>query len=131
MNTPNRSDLRSAGYRMTANVDDTIVGRVAEVVKSAYLLHYVTETDIANASATDVIGRAWMGLVFLRYMQEVEFGTRTGGERKKFEYGDHLQEMATIKGDCAMLLKSLAAMHPLNSKIDDVCGVFYRTQLFN
>lgn len=118
------------GYRMSANADERIVTRCASTVKEAYLLHYVTNDDIAEAAADSVISKTWNALTFLCYCQDVEFGTRTGGEKKRFDYGDHVKEEERLKSDCALLLKALKAKYPEKSKIDDVCRVFFRTQFF-
>lgn len=131
MNTPTKTEIRNAGYRMSANAGDEIVARAAQSVKSAYLLHHVTEAQITAASATDEIGAAWLALTFLAYCQDVEFGTRTGGEKKRFDYGDHVKEERALKADCALKLKALQAVHPATSKVSDICEVYFRTQLFN
>lgn len=131
MNTPSKSEIRNAGYRMSANADDAIVGKCAQAVKAAYLSAFVTDAEITAASATDAIGAAWVALTFLAYCQDVEFGTRTGGEKKKFDYGDHVTEKRALKADCALKLKALQTAHPATSKISDICEVYFRTQLFN
>lgn len=131
MNTPTKSEIRDAGFRMSANAGDEIVARAALSVKNAYLLHHVTEAQVAAASATDVIGAAWVALTFLAYCQDVEFGTRTGGEKKRFDYGDHVAEERALKADCALKLKALQDAYPATSKISDVCEVYFRSQLFN
>lgn len=116
---------------MSVNADDSIVERCAYAVKAAYLLHYVIEDEIERANPSDVIGAAWVALTFLKYCQDVEFGTRTGGEKKRFDYGSHVTEEESLKAECALRLKALQASHPRKSKIDDVCRVFFKTQLFN
>ena len=116
---------------MTANAPAPVVARCAEEVKTAYLLKCVTETDIANAVANSAIGKAWTVLTFLRYMQDTEFATRTGGERKRFEYGDHLAWEASIKNSAARRLSELKLSAGLyHVRFDDVCGVYFRTQFF-
>lgn len=131
MTAPTKADIRSLGYRISANADDTVVSRGASVVLNAYILKHVTQADVTAASLTDEIGGAWAALTFLHFVQDVDFGTRTGGERKRFEYGDALDEMKDLKADVAMKLKALASQHPATAKIDDVCGVYFKTNLFN
>lgn len=133
MTTPTISVIRSAGYRLSANATDEVVSRCATQVKTCYLLHYVEESDITAATATDAIGAAWIVLTYLRYLQDVEFGTRTGGERKRFEYGEHLTWMRAIKAEAATALQALkdAATIDEVTDADDVCEVWFRTQLFN
>lgn len=131
MNAPTAQDIITSGYKMTANAPAPVVARCAEEVKTAYLLKCVTETDIANAVANSAIGKAWTVLTFLRYMQDTEFATRTGGERKRFEYGDHLAWEASIKNSAARRLSELKLSAGLyHVRFDDVCGVYFRTQFF-
>lgn len=131
MEYPAKSTIKDAGFRMSVNADNSIVERCAYAVKHAYLLHHVTEEDIETAYPTDVIGEAWVALTFLKYCQDVEFGTRTGGEKKRFDYGNHVTEEESLKAECALRLKALQASNPRKSNIDDICRVFFKTQLFN
>lgn len=131
MTAPTKSDIKGLGYRMSANADDIVVGYCATIVRDAYLLHYVTQADITSANLGDVIGQAWAALTFLRFLQDTEFGTRTGGERKRFEYGDAADLIGSVKRDVALKLKQLEAVHPKTGEVDDVCYVYFRNQLFN
>ena len=130
MNTPTISDMRGAGYRMSANAANEIVGRCAQAVKRDYLLHYVEEQDITDAQATDAIGRCWLSLTYVSYMQQVEFGTRTGGEKKRFEFGEHLEDMEAAKADAAANLRELEQSHPCKSKVVDTCRIYFKSQIF-
>lgn len=130
MTAPDKYSIRDAGYKMTANAEDATVSRCAGAVKEAYLLHYVTEAQITAASATDEIGRAWQCLTFLRFAQDVEFGTRTGGEKKRFDYGDHLGEMEALKAEAARRLSALNNAHPQATPVADICRVYFRTQFY-
>ena len=47
MQAPTITDLRAAGYRMSANASAEVVARCAAAVLRDYLLHYVTSEDIA------------------------------------------------------------------------------------
>lgn len=131
MNAPTKTTLRTAGYRMTANADDAIVSRCAAVVRDSYLLAYVTAAAVAAAVAGSAIEKAWNALTFVKYLQTVEFATRTGGEKKRFEYGDHLGEMAAAKADAAVALRELEEIRTEDGKPQDVCVIWYKTQLFN
>lgn len=131
MNTPSKSDLISAGYRMSANTADSIVSRAALVVKNAYLLSFVTEAEITAATSTDIIGQAWLALTFLRLVQDNEFATRTGGERKNNQYGQRIEYgLEELKSECNMFLRKLEQAHPKTSPIYDVCSVYFTTQIF-
>lgn len=131
MTAPTKADLIASGYKMTANASDTVVARCANIVLREYILHYVTQADVTAALPASEIGDAWRVLTFLRYMQDEEFATRTGGERKKFEYGDRLTWMAAIKNEAARRLASLYAVHTVDEEVCDVCGIYFKTQLFN
>lgn len=131
MTTPTKSEIRAAGYRLSANAEDAVVSKCAALVRDAYMLHHVTAAELAAAAVGDVIGKAWVALTYLCYCQDVEFGTRTGGEKKRFDYGDHVTEERQLKAVCALKLSELKAVHPATSKISDICEVYFKTQLFN
>lgn len=131
MTAPTKTDLRSLGYRMTANADDNVVARCAAEVKAAYLLHHVTEAQITAAASSSEIGEAWAALTFLRFAQDVDFATRTGGEKKRFDYGTPAYTMEAAKDSAALALKALQQVHPSDGKVRDICSVWFRSQLFN
>lgn len=129
MTAPTVNDLRSAGYRMSANAAAEIVARCAETAKRDYLLHYVTEADITAAAATSAIGRVWCAVTFVAYLQQTEFGTRTGGERKSFSYGEHLTWMQAAKADAATALKELKEAFPPKSDVVDSLEIYFKSQI--
>lgn len=116
MSAPTVEDIREAGYKLTANATPALVGRCANVVKISYL------QDVEDNDATFA---AWVALTYLRYLQDVEFGTRTGGEQKYFQNGEHLQNIETLKAECALLLKGLKV-----TPASDVCNIYLTTQIF-
>lgn len=130
MNAPSKQDLISAGYRMSVNTADSIVSRAALVVKNAYLLSFVTEAEITAATSTDIIGQSWLALTFLRLVQDNEFATRTGGERKNNQYGQRVEYgLEELKSECNMLLRKLDEEHPKKSNVFDICEVYFKTQI--
>lgn len=130
MNTPSKQDLISAGYRMSVNTADAIVSRAALIVKMAYLLAYVSEQEISDATSADTIGQAWLALTFLRLVKDNEFATRTGGERKNNQYGQRIEYgLEELKSECNMLLRKIEDEHPKKSKVFDICEVYFKTQL--
>lgn len=129
MNAPTKSDLQAAGYRVSVNIADAVVARCAADVKSAYLLAHVTEADITASTGNDSIGDAWRTLTVLRMMQDNEFATRVGGEKKRLSYGDHLTDKRQAKTRAAMALHNLNADHPATGEVRDICEVWFRTQL--
>lgn len=130
MQAPTITDLRATGYRMSANASAEVVARCAAAVLRDYLLHYVTSEDITAATTSDAIGRAWLSLTFVAYLQQEEFGTRTGGERKRLSYGDNLSQARAAKADAATALKELSATFPRNSAVSDTCEIYYRNQIW-
>lgn len=129
MNAPTKSDLQTAGYRVSVNIADAVVARCAADVKAAYLLAHVTEADITASTGNDSIGDAWRTLTVLRMMQDNEFATRVGGEKKRLSYGDHLSDKRQAKTRAAMALHNLNADHPATGEVRDICEVWFRTQL--
>lgn len=130
MQAPTITDLRAAGYRMSANASAEVVARCAAAVLRDYLLHYVTADDITAATTSDATGRAWISLTFVAYLQQDEFGTRTGGENKRLSYGDHLSQMRSAKADAATALNELSATFPRKSAVSDTCEIYYRNQIW-
>lgn len=129
MNAPTKSDLQNAGYRVSVNIADAVVARCAADVKAAYLLAHVTEQEISDSQGNDSIGEAWRTLTVLRIMQDNEFATRVGGEKKRLSYGDHLTDKRQAKTRAAMALHNLNADHPATGEVRDICEVWFRTQL--
>lgn len=129
MNAPTKSDLQTAGYRVSVNIADAVVARCAADVKAAYLLAHVTEADITASTGNDSIGDAWRTLTVLRMMQDNEFATRVGGDKKRLSYGDHLTDKRQAKTRAAMALNNLNADHPATGEVRDICEVWFRTQL--
>lgn len=130
MITPTIHHIISQGFRISANARTQEVARCADDVLSAYILHYVTAAEVSAAADGGAIDRAWTALTYIRYMQDVEFATRTGGERKRYDYGDHLTWMEAAKNTAARRLKELEAVRTVNGKPSDVCGIFLKTQFF-
>lgn len=128
---PSKSDIYEAGWRMSANIDDTIVSRCADEVLNAYILKRVDSQAVTDAVKTDVIGKAWIALTFLRIAQDNVFATAVGGEVKNFEYGQIASSFYYIKQGCAVLLKNLESVATLSNEFEDVCEVFFGTQMFN
>ncbi len=130
MQAPTITDLRAAGYRMSANASEEVTARCAAAVLRDYLLHYVTSDDVTEATTSDAIGRAWLSLTFVAYMQQEEFGTRTGGERKRLSYGDNLSQMRAAKADAATALKELSTTFPRKSEVSDTCEIYFKSQIW-
>jgi hypothetical protein len=62
-------------------------------------------------------------------MQDSEFATRVGGEKKRLSYGDHLTDKRQAKTRAAMALHNLNADHPATGEVRDICEVWFRTQM--
>ena len=129
MNAPTKSELQNAGYRVSQNIADAVVARCAADVKAAYLLAHVTEQEISDSQGNDTIGEAWRTLTTLRIMQDSEFATRVGGEKKRLSYGDHLTDKRQAKTRAAMAMDALKKEHPDTGEVRDICEVWFRTQL--
>lgn len=129
MNAPTVNDLRAAGFRMSANAPAEVVARCAETARRDYLLHYVTAEDITDAVVGDVLGRSWCSLTFVAYLQQDEFGTRTGGERKRMDYGEHLSQMRAAKADAAVSLRELSKTYPRITPVVDSLEIFFKSQI--
>lgn len=131
MTAPTKADIIAAGWKMSANISDALVSRCAAEVKTAYLLRRVEESAISAATAADGIGMAWIVLTFLRCAQDDVFATRTGGENKSFNYGQHTNNLEQVKASAAIALKAVDESATKCERYDDICRVFFRTQFFN
>lgn len=129
MDIPTKLDLQAAGYRVSVNIADAVVARCAEDVKTSYLLPCVSSSEIDESDGKDAIGEAWRSLTALRLMQDCEFATRVGGEKKRLSYGDHLTDKRQAKTRAAMAMDALKKAHPATGEVRDICEVWFRTQL--
>lgn len=130
MNAPTREDLREHGYKMSSNANADNVSACASIVRIAYLNKCVSDEIINNSESSGMIGRAWRALTYLCYCQDVDFGTRTGGENKRFEYGTKPQDYKRLKTFAAIALKELTETYPIKSDFDDVCNIYFKNQFY-
>lgn len=130
MEQPTIETIRAKGYRMSANAGAEIVARCAAAVLRDYLQHYVTAEEVEEAADDSELARAWASLTFVKVMQQTEFATRTGGERKRLEYGDHLTWTRAAKADAATALQAVAATWPRKSEVVDSCEIYFRNQIW-
>lgn len=118
------------GYRMSANADEALAARCAAEVRKAYLNVWYTDDEVAAAAEDSDLMQAWCGLTYLRYLQCTSFGTRTGGERKDFDHGMHMNEMKEAKTSCGLWLRVVGKGRPELQPVVDICDLYFRTQLY-
>lgn len=131
MHNPTKADIIAQGYRMSTNANDATVNRCAQEMRHAYMEAYCDASDLTAAHAHDEVGQAWVALTFLRYMQDEEFATRTGGERKRMEWGEKLSRTQALKASVAERLRLLEEKFSKKREVRDLCGIYFKTQLFN
>lgn len=131
MTNPNVTSITANGWKISANANSAQITRCAEEAWECYVSHFVTAAEAAAAAETSSVARLWNALTYLRYVQDVTFGTRTGGENKRMDYGNPPLEVSSIKSSIAVLMKEIEADFGKDSEIVDAFGVYFCSQFFN
>lgn len=135
------ADIRNEGYKLSANTPQALIDRMA-LVASNYILGIFTAYGVEFAE--EMLGLiedtpAYYGLVYIGCVYDEVYATRTGGERKRNDYGvsdtDLLEVKKEIVSTLNIFVKTLAAVgaidevKPLNTSYDPF-GIFFKTQFF-
>lgn len=131
MNTPTVISITANGWKISANANSAQISRCAVEAWECYVSHFVTAAEAAAAAETSSVARLWNALTYLRYVQDVTFGTRTGGENKRMDYGNPPLEVSAIKSSIARLLCLTEENFGKKSEIEDAFGVLFLTQILN
>lgn len=135
------ADIREAGYKLSANTPQALIERMA-LCASNHILGMFTEYGVDFAEEIlELIENtpAYCGLVYIGCVNDEVYATRTGGERKRNDYGvsdtDLLEVKREIISTINLFIKMLAEMgaideiKPLNTSYDPF-GLFFKTQFF-
>lgn len=120
-----RSDMISAGYKLSANIGESQVSRAVKMTKSAYLNPLLGE----GFEETDDVKAAWCCLAFVHMLRDDFFAVQSGGEVKLFDNGSKPSDLRTLKSEAAHLLKAIG--YGKKSRVVDYLNIFYKTQLTN
>lgn len=119
------NDIVTAGYKLSANIGDSQVGRAVKMTKTAYLNPLLGE----GFEETDAVKAAWCCLAFVHLLRDDFFAVQSGGEVKLFDNGSKPSDMRTLKAEAAHLLKAIG--YGKKSHVVDYLNIFYKTQLTN
>lgn len=131
MNAPDVDSIRANGWKLSSNATPAQIARCAEEAWACYVSHFITPPEAAAVADTTSVAKLWNALTFLRFVQDYTFGTRTGGENKRMDYGIPPTELTHIKESVADLLRQTEADYGKDSDFIDVFKVFFKSQFFN
>lgn len=120
-----RDDILSAGYKLSANIDQQCCTRAVKMTRSAYLNPLLGD----GFEETDGVKAAWCCLAFIHLLRDDFFAVQSGGEVKLFDNGSKPSDMRTLKSEAAQLLKSIG--YNRKTRVVDYLDIFLKTQLAN
>lgn len=120
-----KDDIRSAGYKLSANIDAQCCDRAVKMTRSAYLNPLLGD----GFEETDDVKAAWCCLAFIHLLRDDFFAVQSGGEVKLFDNGSKPSDMRALKSEAAQLLKSVG--YSRKTRVVDYLGIFLKTQLTN
>lgn len=135
------ADIRNAGYKLSANTPQALIDRMEDLLSMFFLSlfkNYDTETQeelselfLQNASVS-------CALVYIGCVKDEVYATRTGGERKRNDYGVSDTDLLEVKRGIIVSINSIIQIYstygeleakPLNTSYDPF-GLFFKTQFF-
>jgi hypothetical protein len=125
-------EYQDQGYKLSANVSQTQINQAEEDVKVAYIVPSIG-SELPEVM-TDAQRNAVMALAFLRLSQNNMTVTRSGAKAKNvaesssvwLEQG--LQEQARRCHFYLLVLQKQAGQTGV--KLDDICGIYFKTNFF-
>lgn len=136
------ADIRDEGYKLSANTPQRLIDRMdnfLEIFFASIFNNYDTET---MADLVEMFIRSTpisCGLVYIGCVNDEVYATRTGGERKRNDYGVSDTDLLKVKREIVTSIKSMLQLFsdygmidevkPLNTSYDPF-GLFFKTQFF-
>jgi hypothetical protein len=120
-----KDDIKSAGYKLSANTGEIQVSRAVKMTKTAYLNPLLGE----GFEETDAVKAAWCCLAFVHLLRDDFFAVQSGGEVKLFDNGSKPSDLRTLKSEAAHLLKAIG--YGKKNHVVDYLDIFFKTQLTN
>ena len=130
----NVQDYRADGYGLSQQIDQAVITRAERDVVSAYIVPLVGETPTSEQIEEEPIRSAVMALSFLLISQRSSMITRAGAKLKQTEqsstptYEDVLRQNAPT---CARYLQDIAPLEVISRKVNDVCGIYFKSNFFS
>lgn len=118
------SELRSAGYRVSAQVSDTEVSRAAQEVTEAY----IAKVSSVGQQLTPEQNEAAMQLVTILLIRRSAVATRSGGKEKTSPQLSERADASQGELDNAdrLLRKIQTVAGNISELVDDIASIYYR-----
>lgn len=130
----NAQDYRADGYGLSQQIEQGIITRAERDVVKAYIVPLIGETPTSEQIEEEPMRSAIMALAFLLISQRSSMVTRAGAKIKQTEqsitptYEDVLRQNAPT---CVRYLQDISPYEVISSKVDDICGIFFKSNFFN
>ena len=118
------SELRNAGYRVSAQVSDTEVSRAAQEVTEAY----IAKVSSVGQQLTPDQNEAAMQLVTILLIRRSAVATRSGGKEKTSPQLSERADASQGELDNAdrLLRKIQTVAGNISELVDDIASIYYR-----
>lgn len=130
----NAQDYRADGYGLSQQIEQGIITRAERDVVNAYIVPLIGEIPTSEQIEAEPIRSAVMALAFLLVSQRSSMATRAGAKLKQTEqsstptYEDVLRQNAPT---CVRYLQDIAPYEVTSRKVNDICGIFFKSNYFN
>lgn len=135
------ADIRNEGYKLSANTPQALIDRMEGQVGIFYASifnNYDIEIveELAELFLSEPTAK---GLVYIGCVNDEVYATRTGGERKRNDYGVSNTDLLEVKREIVASIKTGLQLFSYYGLIDDVkplnpsydpFGLFFKTQFF-
>lgn len=134
-------EIREAGYKLSANTPQALIDRMENLLGAFFislLKNYDTETMEELGDLLLQENLVSCGLVYVGCVNDEVYATRTGGERKRNDYGVSDTDLLEVKREIVVIIKAMLQLFstygtlevkPLNTSYDPF-GLFFKTQFF-
>lgn len=136
------ADIRNEGYKLSANTPQALIDRMRNLLETFFasiFKNYDTETMEEIGEMLIRSTPISCGLVYIGCVNDEVYATRTGGERKRNDYGVRDTDLLEVKREIVASIKTLLQLYsdygmigeikPLNTSYDPF-GLFFKTQFF-
>lgn len=135
------ANIRYEGYKLSANTPQALINRMENLLGVFYrslLKNYDTETLEELVELLLQTPSISCALVYIGCVNDEVYATRTGGERKRNDYGVSDTGILEVKREVVASINSIVQLYstygmleakPLNTSYDPF-GLFFKTQFF-
>lgn len=134
-------EIREAGYKLSANTPQALIDRMENLLGAFFISVFKNyDTETMEELAEFLLQNPYIscGIVFVGCVNDEVYATRTGGERKRNDYGVSDTDLLEVKREIVVSIKSILQIFstygtlevkPLNTSYDPF-GLFFKTQFF-